>query len=159
MKTLEYIGLKIDGERAFQERTGIEWMPGSEHQVKDEDAEVMLKHTDVWKEVAPKAQAAAKLEDKAPAAPVAPAGGSPLPEWAKKGIELGATDEQLETIAQAGGPETEAGAWLWKDATGTDWTPTAPTTTEEKAKPVAKKAAAKKVPAKKTSHRAKKAAE
>jgi hypothetical protein len=159
MKTLAYIGLKIDGERAFQERTGIEWMPGSEHEVKDEDAEVMLKHTDVWKEVPPTAKATAKLEDKVPAAPVAPAGGSQLPEWVKKGIELGATDEQLEAIAQAGGPESEAGAPLWKDATGTDWTPTAPTKTEEKAKPAAKKAAAKKAPAKKVSRRPKKAAE
>lgn len=44
-----------------------------------------------------------------------------LPDWAKRGIELGATDDQLEAVAAAGGPETEAGAVVWRDATGTDW--------------------------------------
>lgn len=153
MKRLQYIGLKEDGERAFKERTGIEWMPGAEHDVKDEDAEQMLRHTDVWREVPPKASKAA-LASAPAAAPQAQGGaGEPgLPEWAKKGIELGASDEQLEAIAQAGGPDTESGAALWRDATGTDWKPaetTAPAAKKTAAKaPAAKKTAAKRVKAK-----------
>lgn len=154
MKRLEYIGLKPDGERAFKERTGIEWMPNAQHDVADEHAELMLKHTDVWREVTPKATKAAALASApAPASSTGTAGNDKtpqLPAWAKKGIELGATDEQLEAVAQAGGPETEQGAELWKDATGTDWEP-ADTT----AKPAAKKAPAKKPAAKKTAKKAK----
>lgn len=46
----EYIGLKTDGERAFKEKTGIEWMPGSVHDVTDADTcAEMLKHPTIWK--------------------------------------------------------------------------------------------------------------
>lgn len=48
----EYIGLKTDGERAFKEKTGIEWMPGSVHDVTDADTcAEMLKHPTIWKPV------------------------------------------------------------------------------------------------------------
>lgn len=44
-----YIGLKTDGERAFKEKTGIEWMPGSVHDVTDPDVcAEMLKHPTIW---------------------------------------------------------------------------------------------------------------
>lgn len=47
-----YIGLKTDGERAFKEKTGIEWMPGSEHDVTDPDVcAEMLKHPTIWEPV------------------------------------------------------------------------------------------------------------
>lgn len=46
----EYIGLKTDGERAFKEKTGIEWMPNSVHDVTDADTcAEMLKHPTIWK--------------------------------------------------------------------------------------------------------------
>jgi hypothetical protein len=141
MKRLAYVGLKQDGERAFQARTGIEWMPGSEHNVEDGVAAEMLKHTDVWREVEPKL-------DSAPAAKPAPQPESGLPAWVKKGVELGASDEQLEAIAQAGGPETEAGAALWKECTGTEFVK-ATVASAEKSKPAAKKTPAKKAAAKK----------
>ena len=48
MPKLRYIGLKVDGERAFIERTKICWMPGDEHDVSVEHAKLMLPHTDVW---------------------------------------------------------------------------------------------------------------
>lgn len=48
----EYIGLKTDGERAFKEKTGIEWMPGSVEDVTDHDTcAEMLKHPTIWKPV------------------------------------------------------------------------------------------------------------
>lgn len=48
----EYIGLKTDGERAFKEKTGIEWMPNSVHDVTDADTcAEMLKHPTIWKPV------------------------------------------------------------------------------------------------------------
>ena len=48
MPKLRYVGLKADGEHAFCEKTGIVWMPGSEHDVSTEHAALMLPHTDVW---------------------------------------------------------------------------------------------------------------
>lgn len=48
----EYIGLKTDGERAFKEKTGIEWMPGDVHDVTDADTcAEMLKHPTIWQPV------------------------------------------------------------------------------------------------------------
>lgn len=45
----KYIGLKKDGERAFREKTGIEWMPGSVHDVTDAEAIAeMRKHPTMW---------------------------------------------------------------------------------------------------------------
>ena len=62
----KYIGLKVDGERAFKETTGIEWMPGSEHDVADQKvAEEMLKHPTIWEPV----QVALGSAKSAPAAP------------------------------------------------------------------------------------------
>lgn len=151
MKQLAYTGLKTDGERAFKEHTGIEWFQGDVKEVADDVAAEMLKHPTIWCEVpAPAVPLAA-----ASAANPAKAGeesdeDTELPEWAKKGIELGATDEQLEAVAQAGGPETEQGAALWKDATGTDWTPAAVAAPPAQAKP----APAKNAPAAKKTGRA-----
>ena len=143
MKRLEYVGLKQDGERAFKERTGIEWFPGDTKDVAEDVATEMLRHTDVWREVP---GATARKAADAGMALIGADGsalfGTGLPEWAKKGIELGATDEQLEAVAQAGGPETDEGAALWRDATGTDWKPAEPVAPEKK--PAAKNAAAKK---------------
>lgn len=150
MKTLEYTGLKQDGERAFKELTGIEWMPGSVHVVKPEHAELMLKHPTIWREVEGASAPAGALATAASAAvvPTGPDPASTLPAWVKKGVEVGLTDEQLEAIAQAGGPQAEAGAALWKQGTGADWVEeTKPDVVVTKA---AVKTAAKKVAAKKT---------
>lgn len=164
MKKLEYIGPKVDGERHLSERTGIVWKPGDVHEVAPEHAEDFLKHPTSWREVAMDLGAAGHMTadgNLTLAKVTVAADAAQLPAWASKGIELGATDEQLEAVGQAGGPETEQGAALWKDATGTDWTPTTEvkaTVKEPKAAKVpAKKAAAKKAPAKKA--KAKKAAE
>lgn len=51
MIELKYVGLKLDGERAFQQETGIEWFPGSQHAVTEDMAAKMLKHPDVFEEV------------------------------------------------------------------------------------------------------------
>lgn len=51
MIKLKYVGAKIDGERAFKDKTGIEWFPGSEHEVNDEHAAEMLRHPDVFAKV------------------------------------------------------------------------------------------------------------
>lgn len=45
---LNYVGRKTDGERAFKEETGIEWMPGDSHLVDAKIAARMVKHPDVW---------------------------------------------------------------------------------------------------------------
>lgn len=67
----KYVGEKQDGERAFKDKTGIEWMPGSEHDVADaEVAEQMLKHPTVWQ---PVAKGAVLADAKAPAQPAAAA--------------------------------------------------------------------------------------
>lgn len=110
MTQLKYVGLKQDGERAFMQETGIEWMPGSSHDVTPELAVKMLKHPDVF-----------ALDDGTTAAPAdkKPEDLNPgVPAWAKKGIDAGLTDEQLQGLAEVGGPETEAGAKLWLDLTG-----------------------------------------
>ena len=67
MPKLRYIGLKVDGERAFIERTKICWMPGDEHDVSVEHAKLMLPHTDVWEPVIEEAKAPAGLADTRPA--------------------------------------------------------------------------------------------
>lgn len=51
MVKIKYVGLKQDGERAFMEHTGIEWFHGSEHEVSDENAGMMLRHPDVFERV------------------------------------------------------------------------------------------------------------
>jgi hypothetical protein len=48
MPRLLYVGLKQAGERAFMDKTGIEWFPGSSHDVSDAHAALMLQHADVW---------------------------------------------------------------------------------------------------------------
>lgn len=48
MIKLKYVGAKTDGERAFKEKTGIEWFPGDEHEVSNEHAAEMLRHPDVF---------------------------------------------------------------------------------------------------------------
>lgn len=58
-----YIGLKEDGERAFMDKTGIEWMPGSEHEVNDPSvAADMQRHPTIWERIdgAPIALASAR---------------------------------------------------------------------------------------------------
>lgn len=145
MKTLEYIGPKADGERHMREHTNIEWFPGDRHDVSDAHAEELLKHPTSWQHVP------AKLAS-APKATVKDADPDPvLPAWVSKGMALGATDFQLQNISEAGGPDTEAGAAAWKDATGTDWKPDAHAgTSKSQVKRVAtQKAAAKKPAAKK----------
>ncbi len=57
----QYVGEKADGERAFKEKTGIEWMPGSEHDVADVSVcEEMLRHPTVWQPVGTVTLSAAK---------------------------------------------------------------------------------------------------
>jgi hypothetical protein len=87
MIALKYVGLKLDGERAFQQETGIEWFPGSRHEVTAAMAAKMLKHPDVFAEddepakaanpvTKPQSEDAALKEVIATLAPVADAGTS-----------------------------------------------------------------------------------
>lgn len=108
---LEYIGLKTDGERFLQEQTGIEWMPGSVHEVTANHAQMFLAHPTIWKAI----EQAQLSEAKTPAPKQVD---STIPEWAIKGIDAGLTDEQLESIAKVGGPDTESGSKLWLEITG-----------------------------------------
>jgi len=104
----KYVGKK-DIERAFLDETGIAWTPGMEADVDEAIGKRMLKHVDVWALIAEDAvdkTAEKSLQD----------AGSTLPEWVKDGIALGLTDEHLEAIAQAGGPESENGEPLYKAA-------------------------------------------
>lgn len=113
MTKIAYVGLKKDGESAFQSETGILWIPGSVEEVNPAVAKKMLNHPDVFA----LAGDSAELSSAKPAAP-AVATNPGLPEWAKKGMDVGLTDEQLESLAQVGGPDTEAGAKLWLELTG-----------------------------------------
>lgn len=115
MTKLKYVGLKEGGERAFQEETGIEWLPGSEHDVTPAQAAKMLKHPDVFAlaDGSETADTASLAEAKKPAER-----NPGIPAWAKAGIDAGLSDEQLESLAQVGGPDTEAGAKLWLELTG-----------------------------------------
>lgn len=109
---LEYTGLKQDGETAFIEESGIRWFPGDVHDVPAGIAKKMLGHPSMWKSTdADMVLAASKMPSNETMNPGVPA-------WALAGIQLSLTDEQLESIAQAGGPATEAGAKLWMELTG-----------------------------------------
>lgn len=114
MTKLKYVGLKLDGERAFKEKTGIEWFPGTVEDVPAALATDMLKHPDVFA----LADADAALSSAKPTLEVDPNKNPGVPAWAKDGIAAGLTDEQLESLAQVGGPDTEAGAKLWLDLVG-----------------------------------------
>lgn len=124
MTKIAYVGQKKDGERAFKERTNIEWFPGSVEEVDAKVAAEMLKHPDVFAA----ADAGAELSTAKPAA-ATPENNPGIPSWAKAGIEAGLTDEQLESLAQVGGPDTETGAKLWLDLVGKPYhtEPAAPT--------------------------------
>ena len=62
MILIQYIGNKVGGERAFKEKTGIEWFPGDEpKEVKEEHAALMLKHDDIFKVADASKEAAEKL--------------------------------------------------------------------------------------------------
>lgn len=87
----KYIGLKVDGERAFKETTGIEWMPGSAHEVTDRAvAEEMLKHPTIWEPVQVKLGAAAKTKAPSPAPTPAP---TPAPAGAATADPLAGLDD------------------------------------------------------------------
>lgn len=45
---VKYVGLKVNGSTAFKAQTGITWLPGDCHEVKDDIAAKMLKHPDVF---------------------------------------------------------------------------------------------------------------
>ncbi len=49
---VKYVGLKVDGERAFKELTGITWMPGDVKDVEEAHAKQMLRHGDVFAQAA-----------------------------------------------------------------------------------------------------------
>lgn len=91
MPMVKYVGLKLDGEQAFKERTGIVWMPGSSHQVSNEHAALMVKHPDVWEiDLEPK-PSGPTLADAAPAA-------------APQEITFGdMTDDQIHAFAKTEG--------------------------------------------------------
>jgi hypothetical protein len=114
MTKLQYVGQKKDGERAFKEKTGIEWFSGTVADVPAALAADMLKHPDVFS----LADADAALSSAKPAAVIDPNLNPGIPGWAKAGIDAGMTDEQLESLAQAGGPDTDTGAKLWLDLVG-----------------------------------------
>lgn len=48
MVKIKYVGAKTDGERAFKEKTGIEWFPGDVKEVSEAHAAEMLRHPDVF---------------------------------------------------------------------------------------------------------------
>lgn len=86
MTRLRYIGLKSGGERAFEAKTGIVWMPGSEHEVSTEHAAQMLPHDDVWEIAEPAAQTKGLTLADAPVAdPVADPVDEPPAEKRKPG--------------------------------------------------------------------------
>lgn len=70
MVCLRYIGTKTDGERAYEDKTGLVWMPGSKHTVSVEHADLLCQHPDVWELTDPQAEAtqARAAADKAIAA-------------------------------------------------------------------------------------------
>lgn len=105
MIKLKYVGAKTDGERAFKDETGIEWFPGAVEAVSEAMATKMLKHPDVF-----------ALADDTATLAKAKKPEAPIPAWAKEGIDRGMTDEQLEAVARAGGPETPEGKALWDAA-------------------------------------------
>lgn len=45
---IKYVGLKQDGESAFEALTGLVWLPDSSHEIKDDVAAKMLQHPDVF---------------------------------------------------------------------------------------------------------------
>lgn len=81
---LKYVGLKLDGEAAFERDTGLVWMPGDEHEVTEALAVRMLAHPDVFARVEAPLQLEAPLpaEQGLTATPAAPAKrkkGNPAP--------------------------------------------------------------------------------
>lgn len=128
MTKLKYVGAKTDGERAFKEKTGIEWFPGTVENVPAALASEMLRHADVFALADDQTPAATSLASVSTApvtgtststgVPTGTDAPPPLPAWATRGIDIGLTDAQLEVIAQAGGPDTETGAKLWLDSAG-----------------------------------------
>ena len=45
---IKYIGVKVNGCTAFQRESGIKWMQGDEHEIRDELAKRMLRHPDIF---------------------------------------------------------------------------------------------------------------
>jgi hypothetical protein len=61
----KYVGQKADGERAFMDKTGIEWFPGDEKEVDHKEAvALMLQHQTVWEPVGQVSLADAKAAPK-----------------------------------------------------------------------------------------------
>ena len=77
MVKIKYVGAKVDGERAFKEKTGIEWFPGDVKDVSAEHAAEMLRHPDVF--AAADAGASLSQAKAQPAAPNVPEGGNADP--------------------------------------------------------------------------------
>jgi hypothetical protein len=126
MAKIKYVGKKPE-ESAFSELTGIVWAPGASHEVPDEHAARLLQHTDVFARDEGKAsKAAARAAASAPAAPAVQSDNlvksdvAQAPAWLAKAMELNVTDDQAQAIYTAGGPDTEQGAKLWREYTGTD---------------------------------------
>ena len=92
MPRIKYAGCKADGERAFADKTGITWMPGSAHSVSVEHAALMLNHPDVW-----------ALDDEQPEKPGQTLADAPT-LVAPAGNDLaGKTDDWLHVFAKANG--------------------------------------------------------
>lgn len=112
MTQVKYVGKK-QSEAAFSDETDIIWTPGSSHPIADEGlARRMLRHPDVFAidETPPAASNAPGLGD------ATPKDATVLPEWVTDGISLGMTDEELQTIAASGGPDSDEGKPLYKAA-------------------------------------------
>lgn len=61
---IAYVGVKLDGETAFIDKTGITWMPGDVFEVANDVATKMLQHPDVFAKVEEKpAKSAAKADN------------------------------------------------------------------------------------------------
>ena len=58
---IAYVGVKLDGETAFTDKTGITWMPGDSFEVADDVATKMLQHPDVFAK--DEGKATAKTDD------------------------------------------------------------------------------------------------
>lgn len=58
---IAYVGVKLDGETAFSDKTGITWMPDDAFEVANDVATKMLQHPDVFAK--DEGKAAAKTDD------------------------------------------------------------------------------------------------
>ena len=94
---IKYVGAKLDGERAFKEKTGIEWFQGDVHAVSAEHAAEMLRHPDVFEAADADASLSAAKKPEAVAAKTTEGGGNsdPLAGMDDKAVRAFAKEKDL----------------------------------------------------------------